>query len=99
MSRATEVKLAIMRALWQEVGPAPRVLTVDLGDDAIRIRAVFDGPISEIDRQSMSEVEAHVIGDVAESDAVSMQLIRIDAPARPYDVGGEVIYARRESAP
>jgi hypothetical protein len=87
--------LSVQRALLGEVPPALRGVTVGWHDDVIQLRSYFDGPISEVDRESMSCVATEVIADYAEPWTIEEEVIRWDAP-EPMDCLAAWAYLRRE---
>jgi hypothetical protein len=95
--RRVSILLSVQRALWDEVGPALRGVTVGWDERSIRIVCYFDGPISEEDRESMSCVETEVIADFSEDERIRLECVRLDAPA-PMPMLGDWVYVRREPA-
>jgi hypothetical protein len=95
-SRA-DILLSLQRALLGEVSSYLRQVTVDWDNEEIIIRCYFNGPISDIDRESMECVHTSVIADFFPEHSVDLEIIRKDAPA-PIGTRGAVVYARREYA-
>jgi hypothetical protein len=87
--------LSALRALLGEVSPALRGVTIGWRDHVILLRSYFDGPISEVDRDSMSSVGAEVIGDFSEPWTIEDEVIRCDAP-EPLEGLVAWAYRRRE---
>jgi hypothetical protein len=78
-----------------EVSPALRGVTVGWHDNTIQVRAYFDGPISEEDRESMSCVGTEMIADFSEPWTIDDEVVRRDAP-EPMECLEAWAYLRRE---
>jgi hypothetical protein len=67
----------------------------------IYLRFVFDGEITEDDRESASCVATEVIADfLPPCDTICEECIQVDAPqAIPYDSGWKIVYQRKERQP
>ena len=95
-SRQCEVLLSIQSALLGEISASLRVITISWDEKNVKFVSVFDGPISDEDKESMSCVETELIADLPEDNNIAYQMIRIDAPQRVV-AEGVWVYARRES--
>ena len=93
--RRVEVLLWMQGALLGEVSPALRSVHVKWDDTSVHFEAFFDGPISEVDEESMSCVETELIANRPEQ-SVSYTVTRVDFPERvpSRDI---CVYARREA--
>lgn len=89
--------LAVQRALLGAIGPTLRGVTVGWSEDEVRVRCLYSGPIADVDRESMNEVEAQLLGDFPE-DQIELVLESYDEPlilaGRTLDAW---VYCRRES--
>jgi hypothetical protein len=98
------VLLSLQRALLGEVPPALRGVRVGWSPTALEFVAYFDGPIAEVDAESMSVICAEVNADfLPEEPIADFRCLRCDAPA-PLAVPTEWtfpdvawVYLRRES--
>jgi hypothetical protein len=77
-----KILLSAQRALLGEVSPALRGVTLGWHDQVIRMRAYFDGPISEEDLESMTCVAAQIIADFPSPWNIDEEIVRCDAPER-----------------
>jgi hypothetical protein len=75
------LRLSAQRALLGAVTPSLRHVSCDIENGDIAVLFVFDGPISEQDRDAASTACAEIISDFPGN--ISETIIRIDAPA-PY---------------
>ncbi len=92
----TRVLLSVQRALLGEISSAVRHVGVTFDEAEIRLRWVFDGPVSEADAESASCVETEVIADMPDHRVVT-ETVRHDAPKSLAEVRlGESVFARRE---
>ena len=75
-----DVLLVTQVALLGEISAAVRGVTVAWSKDEISIRAVFDGPVSESDKESMECVGSEVIASFPEH-TINVEVVRCDMPA------------------
>lgn len=94
-SEADWALLAIQQSLLGEVSAALRAVTIQVSDGRIHFDAYFDGPIAEVDAESMACVDTELVAMLPESIRVSHALHRLDAPAilPKSDI---FVYLRRE---
>ncbi|MGY3451080.1 hypothetical protein ACVILH_003422 [Bradyrhizobium sp. USDA 4353] len=96
MLERSSVVLSVTRALLGEVTPSLRAVQFDLVDRNIDIFCIFDGSMSEDDRESMSCVETEVMADFPDA-TVRAHCLRIDLPDRvPNAPGRSTVFAHRE---
>ncbi|WP_257168500.1 hypothetical protein [Bradyrhizobium sp. SRS-191] len=96
MLERSSVFLSLTRALLGEVTPSLRTVQFELVDRNIDIFCIFDGSISEDDRESMSCMETEVMANFPEA-TVQARCLRIDLPDPvPNAPGRSVVFARRE---
>lgn len=79
------LRLLLQTALLGEVGPALRGVACGREGREVRVRFFFDGPVSELDRESAACVVTEVIAGLPEDVRVMEDVIRLDAPARLPD--------------
>lgn len=95
-TRRTSILLAVQRALLGAIGPRLRGVTVGWSEGQVRVRCLYNGSITDADRESMNEVEAQLLGDFPE-DEVEVALESYDQPLvlaeRTLDTW---VYCRRE---
>jgi hypothetical protein len=93
--RSCQVLLSLQRALLGEVTPNLRAVLVRYDDSTVHFVAIFDGPISEDDREGISSVETEVMADFPSSHRITHEVVRMDAPAQiPKDCAWA--YLRKE---
>lgn len=96
-TRRASVLLAVQRALLGAIGPKLRGVTVGWADGEVRVRCLYSGPITDVDRESLNEVEAQLLGDFPE-DQIEIALESYDEPfvlaERALDAW---VYCRREA--
>lgn len=95
-SRRIAVLLALQRALLGAIGPNLRGVTVGWSENEVRVRSLYSGPIRDADRESMNEVEAHLLGDFPE-DRIELVLESYDEPGLAERALDAWVYCRRES--
>jgi hypothetical protein len=97
------VLLSLQRALLGAVPPALRGVLVGWSSAALEFVAYFDGPIAEVDAESMSVICAEVNADFVAEFAADFRCLRCDAPAPMTDPTEWTfpdvawVYLRRES--
>lgn len=74
------VLLTIQQALLGEVSSNLRAVMVSYAESSVRFEAYFDGEIGEEEREAMSMVETELIAQLAATETVTHELIRLDAP-------------------
>jgi hypothetical protein len=94
--RRVRLLLSLQRALRGAVSPAMRAVGVDWDEKAIRIVAIIDGPISDEDEDAIQVVGSEVAADFSDVDRVEDRCVRLDAPAKFWDLAKEWVYQRRE---
>ena len=87
--------VALQRALLGQISAALRGVSADYSEDAVHLAFFFDGPVSEADRASASEVEGELLADLEPGRSVSVEVRRIDAPTALPD-SGFWVFRRRE---
>jgi len=95
-----DLRLSLQRALLGEVGPNLRAVTCSWEEDCVKIRAIFDGPISDEDTESIGVAATEVVSDLPSewNGSFEEEIIRVDAPQTFRDhLLDHVVYMRRES--
>lgn len=86
----------MQRALWEQVTPNLRAVSVDLqGGQAVTARFLYDGPIGEEERECTSLAETYCIADMPPDVRVTFH--PVERAARDLLPGEEWVYLRRES--
>lgn len=94
----SDALLSTERALWGEVTPDLRAVTVEAGD-RIRIRCVYDRPIDEDLREIVSMVEGEVLADYVDEKMVeAVPETQLDGPII-LTASETPLYHRREADP
>jgi hypothetical protein len=84
------------RALLGEVSCSMRSVLIKSDAKAIYVKAMFDGPVSDDDRESISLVGTHVAADF-DGFRVFDDCVRIDRPeAIPPDISWTLVFLRKE---
>lgn len=87
----------IVGALLGEVPPNLRALRVNYGSDWINFTAYFDGPISEVNKESMSCVETELLAAFPQEHKISYMALQLDYPnPLPQDPFDLAVFRRRE---
>lgn len=91
------VLLSMQRALWEQVTPNLRAVSVKLQDGhSVIARFLYEGPIGEVERECTSLAETYCIADMPLDVPVSFGAMgRADRELLP---GEEWVYMRRETA-
>src|SRR5439155_8329054 len=83
MDRRASLMLSVQRALLDEVPCEMVSVTAGWVDDAILLRAYFDGAVSEEQWLSFSSVSAEVVADFPEASSVDIEVFNInESPQR-----------------
>lgn len=88
------VLLTMQSVLLGAIGHNLRAVACRWDSNSIRVRSVFDGVISSIDRELMDDIETEVISHFPTA-AVTIECIRVDAPNRISLEATEVYVYRR----
>lgn len=91
------VLLSIQRALWDEVTPRLRGVSVAVSESAVSGRMIFDHVPTDDDVEDCSLVETHVIADMLPEVTVTLTAVGAEPP-EPRDLlpGEEWVYLRKE---
>jgi hypothetical protein len=89
------LRLSAQRALLGQVTPNMRKAYVRYRADRIELLVVFDGEVSEDDRQRMEEVTSEILSDFPDIDLILASCDRIDVPeiVRPEPLPGDIVFA------
>jgi hypothetical protein len=88
--------LALQTSLLGYVSANIRAVTCGIAGENVMVRVVFDGAITDEDRETMDEVGSELASHFAH-ELVDMQCVRIDAPQPLRDSALELCaYQRRE---
>jgi len=90
-----QVLLSLQRALWGEVFPALRAVTVEYSEASVKFVAYVDGPLEDTDADSLSAISAEVSADFLPGVDIDYEVVRRDSPMR-IDDGRLLVYRRRE---
>ena len=89
--------LGMQRALLGCIGPAVRKIMCQWNDREVLARVVFDGAISDVDAEAMSEAETEMMADFPHH-SVSFKLERCDCPGKiTHSHGEHTVFSRLES--
>jgi len=94
----TKLLLSLQRALLGAVSPALREVSCSWEGKQIKLRFVYDGEISEEDRDAAYIVGAEVIADFPADWDIEEDIARLDAPAKLAlpERNAVLAYRRRE---
>jgi hypothetical protein len=89
------LRLSAQRALQGQVTPNIRKAYVRYRTGTIELLVIFDGDVSEDDRQRMEEVTSEILSDFPDIDLILASCDRIDAPerVRPEPMPGDLVFA------
>ena len=97
--KRVSILLTVQKALWGEVTPNLRAVFIgwsDLTDDSsIKLYFVYDGEISDDDKDNGECVTAEVLAIFPDND-VAAEFLQIDYPNKIPALGNEGIYFRKE---
>lgn len=92
------VLLTMQAALLGAIGPDVRKISCRWNASEVKVRAVFDGPISEDDAEFMSVVETEMMANFPNHD-ISLVCERHDAPQPiPRCDDERAVFARQEAS-
>lgn len=83
----TDVLLFVQRALWQIPTPDLRGVSVGVRESAIRADFHYDGPVSDLHRDLVSEAETELIADLPPEVTVRFQAVSTPRP-EPLSLDG-----------
>jgi hypothetical protein len=92
---ADRVAVLLQYALLGEVSSALRRVGFSLSGRRIALSFFYDGPISPDDLESAEVVETELLAALSQSDAVTKQVVRVDAPQQLPQIE-RVVFSRRE---
>jgi hypothetical protein len=89
--------LSFNRAMWGEIPWSLRRISTKMEEKLIKVQFVFDGAISEDDRESAGEIATGVIADHPEYQ-IREEYARIDEPQLMPDLteGWRLVFLRKE---
>ncbi|MEN7530755.1 MULTISPECIES: hypothetical protein [unclassified Cupriavidus] len=88
--------LAMQTALLGRISPNIRAISCEFEGGDVKMKAVFDGPISDVDREMMDEVGTEVASHFEEA-SVEAECVRLDAPQTYRDcMLAWYVYLRKE---
>jgi hypothetical protein len=77
------LRLSAQRALWGNVPPTLRSVSLEQRGNTIHFRAVFTSAATEDDRELLAVVAAEVIADFSAPTTIEEEFIDLDPPAKP----------------
>jgi len=90
-----DLRLSAQRALWGHVPPCLRSVSVDIENNTIKWRCVFDTDASENDFELLRDAAAEVTSDFGPEIHVREELVVIKFPEPTKDLKW-VVYYRHE---
>jgi hypothetical protein len=87
--------MSVQRALLGQVSPQLRGVAVDEDGQLIRLRFFINGPVSDDDTLSASEVETELLADLSSNRKVDTEVVRLDTP-QPLPDSELWVFQRRE---
>ncbi len=97
--RKTYILLSLQFALLGEISPNVRAIFVDWNSSTITLYFIFDGELSEEDKENASCIETEFsccLPIEEEQIRYTTNCIRIDAPKPIPQFGRECVYKRKE---
>lgn len=93
-----DLRLSAQRALWDNVPPTLRAVSIELRDRVIHFRAVFEPGVSDGDRELLSEAAAEVIADFPEPFDIVEEFLEVPVTLRPEHLQ-YLVFLRAERRP
>lgn len=81
--QAVRLKLSAQRALWGNVPPTLRAVSLEQRGDAIYFRCVFTSDATDDDVELLSIAGTEVIADFSAPMTLQEEVIRLDPPTKP----------------
>jgi len=86
VQRGTELCMSAQRALWGNVPPTLRAVSIERRGDTIHFRAVFTSDATDDDVELLSIAAAEVIADFPAPTTIHEEWIRLDPPTKPENL-------------
>jgi hypothetical protein len=74
------IRLSAQRALWGQVPPNLRAVSVDADEQKVYFRCVFDGQPTEEEWELLSEVASEIIADFPAPYTIEEEYLSISSP-------------------
>jgi hypothetical protein len=98
MTTEAEVELSLVRALLGAIPSCLRSASFQVEGNVIRLRYLFDGPISDDDEEGAQIAGTEVIADFTEPITISEEVLRFDYPEPLHgQTLARRVYERKES--
>ncbi len=91
----SRILLSMMTALWGEVSPALRSVSIKWNEKMIHLFFFYDGEISDEDQESAECIATELIAHFPEHE-LEVDVIRLDYPKPLPKDKGELVYLRKE---
>lgn len=75
-----QVRLSAQRALLGQVPPSLRSISVDINEQHVYFRCIFDGNSAEYDRELMSVAATEIIADFQAPYSIEEEYLSIEEP-------------------
>ncbi len=74
------IRLSVQRALWGQVPPSLRAVSVDIDEKRVYFRCIFDGEPTEYDWELMSVAATEIIADFRAPYTIEEEYLSIKVP-------------------
>ncbi len=75
-----QIRLSAQRALWDQIPPTLRAVSVDIDEQNVYFRCVFDGEPAEYEWEILSVAAAEIIADFHAPYTIEEEYLSIKAP-------------------
>lgn len=93
-----QVRLSVQRALWGQVVPALRAVSVDIDERQVYFRCIFDGEPTEEVWELMSDAAGEVIADFRAPYTIEEEYLTVKFPGEMNHLR-YLVYLRHEKQP
>lgn len=90
-----QVQLSAQRALWGQVPPTLRAVSVDIDERKVSFRCIFDEEMTEDDWELLSAAAAEIIADFAEPYTIEEEYLEVESSCQMNHLK-HLVYLRHE---
>jgi len=74
-----DIRISAQRALWGNVPRSLRAYSAEVNGEVVRLLAVFDSSVSDVERELLTTAGAEVMADYPESFGLEEELLVMEA--------------------
>jgi hypothetical protein len=90
-----DIRLSAQRALWGRVPQSLRAFSIELNENVIRVRSIFDETMAEADKELLSEAGSEIVADYPAPFTIDEEFLKIPS-GREMQHLQSLIYLRYE---